>query len=76
MRVCVCVLHHCSLGRAQRVQTVAMGGRDPWWPLAQLEESHFALRGSTQSPWLGLLLSASGNSSWLRPDASVSADNH
>lgn len=43
--MCLCVFYCRLLGRPQGVQTVAMGG--------QLEESHFALLGSTQSPWRG-----------------------
>lgn len=49
-RVCLCAFHHCSLGRAQGVQTVAMGGRDPQWPLAQLEESHLPCEGAPSRP--------------------------
>ena len=73
--LCLCAFYRCSLGRAQGVQTVAMGGRDPQWPLAQLEESHLPCEGAPSRPGSAAAL-ASGNSSWLRPDAVVGADNH
>lgn len=49
-RVCLCAFCRCPLGRAQGVQTVAMGGRDPQWPLAQLEESHLPCEGAPIRP--------------------------
>lgn len=48
--LCLCAFYRCSLGRAQGVQTVAMGGRDPQWPLAQLEGSHLPCEGAPSRP--------------------------
>ncbi|MEQ2164159.1 hypothetical protein GOODEAATRI_003720 [Goodea atripinnis] len=71
-RVCLCAFHCChSLGTALRVQTTAMGCRDPRWPLAQLEESHlFFFCPEWERPVV-----ASGKCSVLRHDAALSFDN-